>query len=720
MNILQKLTQEFNIQMWQVENTVKLIDEGNTIPFIARYRKEATGELDDQLLREMADRLSYLRSVEQRREEIIRLIDEQGKLTDQLKAGIEKAEKLTELEDIYRPYRPKRRTRATIAKEKGLEGLADLIFAQDLYEGNIDDICAPYINAEKEVNTTDDALAGAMDIIAETVSDNADFRKFIREFTFNKGVITSAATGMEGTEKKRDVYQMYHDFSEPVAKAAHHRILALNRGEKEGFLSVKIEVDQQGITDYMKKQLIPEKRSITSEYVELAAEDAYKRLIAPSIENEIRNMLTDDAQEGAIKLFSENLKNLLLQPPIKDKVVLGLDPAYRTGCKIAVTDATGRVLDTGVVFPTPPQSRVDEAKAKLKHLIAKHNVELIAIGNGTASRESEIFVAELIKEIDRKVFYLIVNEAGASVYSASKLAAEEFPDYDVSQRSAVSIARRTQDPLAELVKIEPKSIGVGQYQHDMNQKRLDSALGGVVEDCVNSVGVDLNTASPSLLSYISGINGAMAKNIALFRENEGKFKSRKQLMKVPKLGQKTFEQCAGFLRITDGDNILDNTSVHPESYEAAKKLLEITGYTLEDVKNNRLDGLRGKVMEKADELAGQCNVGVPTLRDIAAELLKPGRDPRSELEPPRLLKDVMDIRDLKPGMILTGTVRNVMDFGAFVDIGVHQDGLVHVSQLSNKYVKHPMDVVAVGDIVRVKVLEIDVERNRISLTMRDF
>jgi uncharacterized protein len=720
MQILQKLSEEFNIKMWQVENTVKLIDEGNTIPFISRYRKEATGELDDQLLRKLHDRLSYLRSIELRKQEVKRLIDEQGKLTDELAAAIDKAEKLTEIEDIYRPYRPKRRTRATIAKEKGLEPLADLLFEQSLYEGNIDDICKPYINEENNVLTTEDALSGAMDIIAEIISDNADFRKFIREYTYNNGMISSRSTGQEETEKKRDVYQMYHDFSEPVRKAARHRILALNRGEKEGFLSVKIDVEPDGITNYLFKKLIPQKRSITSEYVEKAAVDAYTRLIAPSIENELRNLLTDDSQEGAIKLFAENLKNLLMQPPIKGKVVLGLDPAYRTGCKIAVVDETGRVLDTTVIFPTPPQNKVDESKTVIKALIIKHDVGLIAIGNGTASRESEMFIAELIKEIDRKVFYLVVNESGASVYSASELGAEEFPDFDVSQRSAVSIARRTLDPLAEFVKIDPKSIGVGQYQHDMNQKRLGQALGAVVEDCVNNVGVDLNTASASLLSYISGINTAIAKNITSFRETEGKFKHRKQLLKVPKLGQKAFEQCAGFLRITDGDNILDNTSVHPESYEAAKKLLELTGYTLDDVKNKKLSGLYDKVMKNVDELAKQCGVGVPTLKDITEELLKPGRDPRDEIKPVQLLEGVMNIEDLKPGMILTGTVRNVMDFGAFVDIGVHQDGLVHISRLSDKFVKHPTDIVSVGDIVQVKVLDIDIDRKRISLSMRDF
>ncbi|MDD3766977.1 MAG: Tex family protein [Eubacteriales bacterium] len=718
MDIIAQLAKEFNLRAGQVENTVGLIDEGNTIPFIARYRKEVTGELDDQILRALYDRLSYLRSMQARKEEVKRLIDEQGKLTEELALAIDKAEKLTEIEDIYRPYRPKRRTRATIAKEKGLEPLADLVLAQQLKEGNIDDICAPYIDAEKGVESTDDALAGAMDIIAEMVSDNADFRKFIREYTFSHGIIVSKTTNKEETEKKRDVYQMYHDFSEPVRKIAQHRVLALNRGEKEEFLTVKIEVDEAGVLEKLNSEMIANPRSITSEYVELAIADGYKRLIAPSIENEIRNMLTDEAQEGAIKLFSENLKNLLLQPPIKDMVVLGLDPAYRTGCKLAVVDSTGRVLDTTVIYPTPPQNKVEEAKAAVKKLIEKHGVSLIAIGNGTASRESEIFISELLKEIEQKVYYMVVSEAGASVYSASQLAAEEFPDFDVSQRSAVSIARRVQDPLAELVKIDPKAIGVGQYQHDMNQKRLGEALGGVVEDCVNSVGVDLNTASPSLLSYVSGVNATVAKNIVSFREAEGKFISRSQLKKVPKLGPKAFEQCAGFLRITDGDNILDNTSVHPESYAAAKKLLELTGYTLEDVKNSNLKGLKDKVAGNIAELAKECGVGVPTLRDIVDELLKPGRDPRDEIEPPQLLTDVLSMEDLKEGMILQGTVRNVIDFGAFVDIGVHQDGLVHISQLSDKYVKHPMDVVSVGDVVTVKVLEVDVERKRISLSMR--
>ena len=719
MDINTRLAAEFNIKLHQVENTVKLIDEGNTIPFIARYRKEVTGSLDDQLLRNLNDRLVYLRNMEERKEEIKRLIDEQGKLTEELVLAIDTCEKLTELEDIYRPYRPKRRTRATIAKEKGLEPLAEIIMAQNIYEGNIDEICAPFIDAEKEVNTTEDALAGAMDIIAEEVSDNADYRKFIRIYTMRNGTISSKATNKEETEKKRDVYQMYHDFTEPLKAIARHRVLALNRGEAEEFLSVKIEVEPDGIIAHLNKQLIPEKRSITTEYVELAAADAYKRLIMPSIENELRNQLTDNAQEGAMKIFSENLKNLLLQAPIKNKVVLGYDPGYRTGCKLAVVDGTGRVLDIGVIYPTPPTTpqKIEDAKKKVSALIDKHKVDIISIGNGTASKESEIFIAGLIKETGSKAVYIMTSESGASVYSASKLAAEEFPDFDVSQRSAVSIARRIQDPLAELVKIDPKSIGVGQYQHDMNQKRLSEALGGVVEDCVNSVGVDLNTASPSLLSYISGINGTIAKNIVVYREENGKFKNRSQLKKVAKLGPKAFEQCAGFLRITDGDNILDNTSVHPESYDAAKELIETLGFTMADIGTKDFINKLEKVNK--DEVAAKLGIGVPTLNDIISELKKPGRDPRDEVAPPVLRTDVMDMNDLKPGMIMDGTVRNVIDFGAFVDIGVHQDGLVHISQISTKYIKHPMEAVSIGDVVKVKILDVDVAKKRISLTMKD-
>ena len=718
MDINKRLAAEFDIKLHQVENTVKLIDEGNTIPFIARYRKEATGALDDQLLRSLYDRLVYLRGMEERKEEIKRLIDEQGKLTEELVLAIDSCEKLTELEDIYRPYRPKRRTRATIAKEKGLEPLAQIIVAQEICEGSIDEVCAPFIDAEKEVNTTEDALAGAMDIIAEEVSDNADYRKFIRLYTIRNGVISSKATNKEETEKKRDVYQMYHEFSEPVKSVARHRILALNRGEAEEFLTVKIEVEPDGIINHLNSQLVAEKRSITTEYVELAAADAYKRLIMPSIENEVRNQLTDTAQEGAMKIFSENLKNLLLQAPIKNKVVLGFDPGYRTGCKLAVVDGTGRVLDVGVIYPTPPTTpqKIEDAKKKVSGFINKYNVDIVSIGNGTASKESEIFIANLIKETGSKAVYVMTSEAGASVYSASKLAAEEFPEFDVSQRSAVSIARRLQDPLAELVKIDPKSIGVGQYQHDMNQKRLSEALGGVVEDCVNSVGVDLNTASPSLLSYISGINGTIAKNIVAYREENGVFTSRAQLKKVAKLGPKAFEQCAGFLRITDGKNILDNTSVHPESYEATEKLIELLGCTKNDIGTKDFNAKLEKVNK--DEYAQKLGIGVPTLADIIKELQKPGRDPRDEVAPPVLRTDVMDMNDLKPGMVMTGTVRNVIDFGAFVDIGVHQDGLVHISQISEKYIKHPMEAVAIGDVVKVKILDVDVAKKRISLTMK--
>lgn len=719
MDINKRLAEEFNIKLHQVENTVKLIDEGNTIPFIARYRKEATGSLDDQLLRNLNDRLVYLRNMEERKEEIKRLIDEQGKLTEELVLAIDTCEKLTELEDIYRPYRPKRRTRATIAKEKGLEPLAEIILAQNIYEGNIDEICAPFLDEEKEVKNTEDALSGAMDIIAEGISDNADYRKFIRIYTMRNGTISSKATNKEETEKKRDVYQMYHEFSEPLKAIARHRVLALNRGEAEEFLSVKIEVEPDGIIEHLNGQLVAEKRSITSQYVELAVADAYKRLIMPSIENELRNQITDNAQEGAMKIFSENLKNLLLQAPIKNKVVLGYDPGYRTGCKLAVVDGTGRVLDVGVIYPTPPTTpaKIEDAKKKVSNLINKHNVDIISIGNGTASKESEIFIAGLIKETGSKAVYIMTNESGASVYSASKLAAEEFPDYDVSQRSAVSIARRIQDPLAELVKIDPKSIGVGQYQHDMNQKRLSEALGGVVEDCVNSVGVDLNTASPSLLSYISGINGTIAKNIVTYREENGKFKNRSQLKKVAKLGPKAYEQCAGFLRITDGDNILDNTSVHPESYDAAKELIAALGYTMNDIGKKEFNNKLEKVNK--DEVSAKLGIGVPTLNDIINELQKPGRDPRDEVAPPVLRTDVMDMKDLKPGMIMDGTVRNVIDFGAFVDIGVHQDGLVHISQISNKYIKHPMEAVSIGDVVKVKIIDVDLNKKRISLSMKD-
>ncbi|MEG6612603.1 Tex family protein [Pseudoclostridium thermosuccinogenes] len=713
-DIINQLIHEFNLKPFQVQNAVKLIDEGNTIPFIARYRKEATGELNDQVLRELHERLVYLRNLEERREDVRRLIDEQGKLSPEVSEALDKAVSLQEIEDIYRPYKPKRRTRATVAKEKGLEPLAQIIYAQKIKSGSIYDIAAPYVNPEKGVNTVEDALNGAMDIIAEDISDNAEYRKAIRDMFFKSGVIVSKAKKEEDS-----VYRMYYDFKEPVSRIAKHRILALNRGEKEEFLQVKIDVPTEQIINYLKARVVGKNVSVTSEYVARAAEDSYERLIAPSIEREVRNELTEAAEEQAMKVFAENLRNLLLQPPVKGHVVMGLDPAYRTGCKIAVIDETGKVLDTTVVYPTPPQNKVEESKKVLKHLIEKHKVDLISIGNGTASKESEIFIADMLKEIDRKIYYMVVSEAGASVYSASKLGAEEFPDFDVAQRSAVSIARRLQDPLAELVKIDPKAIGVGQYQHDMNQKRLGETLGGVVEDCVNNVGVDLNTASPSLLSYVSGINATLAKNIVEYREKNGKFRNRKELKNVKKLGEKAFEQCAGFLRIPDGDNILDNTSVHPESYEAARKLLEIMGYTLEDVKNKNLGDLKQKVEKKGIAVvAEEVGVGMPTLTDIINELLKPGRDPRDELPKPILLTDVMHIEDLKPGMVVTGTVRNVADFGAFVDIGVHQDGLVHISELSDRYVRNPMEVVSVGDIVKVRILDVDVQRKRISLSMK--
>lgn len=713
-DILSRLSQELSIRPSQVENTVRLIDEGNTIPFIARYRKEVTGGLDDQVLRELFGRLTYLRNLETRREEVRRLISEQEKLTEEISLSLDKAETLQEIEDIYRPFKPKRKTRASIAREKGLEPLAVTIYAQKDINGDVMELAARFIDSEKGVETAEEALQGAMDIIAETISDNAEYRRIIRELTFRHGIIKTSAKKEEDSP-----YRMYYDFEEHVLKIAPHRVLAINRGEKEGFLSVKLEAPETRILDWLKGKTLSETGSVFSEIIEKTAEDAYYRLIAPSIENEIRASLTETASEQAIKVFSENLRNLLLQPPVKGKVVLGLDPAYRTGCKLAVVNELGSVLDTGVIYPTPPQNKVEEAAETLKKLIIKHNVDIIAIGNGTASRESEIFVTGVIKTLDKKVRYIIVNEAGASVYSASKLGAEEFPQFDVSLRSAVSIARRLQDPLAELVKIDPKAIGVGQYQHDMNQKRLGEALSGVVESCVNSVGVDLNTASPSLLSYVAGINSTIAQNIVDYREINGAFKSRKELLKVKKLGEKTFLQCAGFLRIPGAENILDNTSVHPESYEACKKLLELTNHTMEDIGEGRLSNLR-KETEKIgfDKVAEIIGVGVPTLKDIIDELLKPGRDPRDELPPPLLSEDVLEISDLKPGMVLNGTVRNVVDFGAFVDIGVHQDGLVHISELSENFVRNPMDVVSVGDIVKVRVSEVDPKRKRISLSMK--
>ncbi|NLB79094.1 MAG: RNA-binding transcriptional accessory protein [Clostridiaceae bacterium] len=713
-DILTRLARELSIRQSQVDSTVKLIDEGNTIPFIARYRKEVTGGLDDQVLRELHDRLVYLRNLENRKEEVRRLIEAQEMLTDEISGSLNKAETLQEIEDIYRPFKPKRRTRASIAREKGLEPLAVIIYSQKLIQGDINAVASKYIDEEKGVKTVEEAIQGAMDIIAETISDNAEYRRAVRELTFKDGVIITSAKKEEDSP-----YRMYYDFKEPVYKIAPHRILAIDRGEKEEFLSVKLEAPEARIVDWLKGRTLSRSGSIFSEIIEKAIEDAYKRLIAPSIENEIRGGLTEAASEQAIKVFSENLRNLLLQPPVKGKTVLGLDPAYRTGCKLAVVNEIGRVLHTGVIYPTPPQNKVIEATATLKALIEKHDVEIIAIGNGTASRETEIFTAGVIKTINKKVRYMVVSEAGASVYSASKLAAEEFPEFDVSLRSAVSIARRLQDPLAELVKIDPKAIGVGQYQHDMNQKRLGGALSGVVESCVNSVGIDLNTASPSLLSYVAGVNSTVANNIVEYRESNGGFKMRKELMKVKKLGEKAFEQCAGFLRISEGNNILDNTSVHPESYVACKELLKLTGHTLEDVKDKKLGMLKEEVLKLGNEkVASLIGVGVPTLNDIVNELLKPGRDPRDELPPPLLSEDVLDMADLKPEMILDGTVRNVVDFGAFVDIGVHQDGLVHVSELCDRFVRSPMEVVSVGDIVMVRVLEVDAKRKRISLSMK--
>lgn len=713
--IIDILTEEFSLKKWQIENTIELIDDGNTIPFIARYRKEKTGSLNDEILRTLSDRLSALRSLEDRKSEVTRLIDEQGKLTDELIHDISEAKTVSELEDIYRPYRPKRRTRAIIARERGLEPLAKLILKQDIFNGSMTEYAQKYIDKEKGVENEQDALNGAMDIIAEEISDNANFRKHIKEVTRREANIVTKAAKDEDS-----VYRLYYDFSEPLKKLAHHRLLAVNRGEKEGFLRVSFDMDEQKILNYLERELIPKKESITSEYVRAAIADSYKRLIAPSVENEIRSLMTEEAQEASIKVFSQNLSGLLLQPPVRNHIVLGFDPGYRTGCKTAVVDETGKVLDTGIVYCTLPNHDKDKAKKILKDMIDRNHVDLISIGNGTASKESEIFIAELIKELPQKVCYVMTNEAGASVYSASKLASEEFPQYDVALRSAVSIARRVQDPLAELVKIDPKSIGVGQYQHDMNQKRLGEALGGVVESCVNSVGVDLNTASPSLLSYIAGINKTVAKNIAVYREEHGRFQSRRELLKVPKLGNKAFEQCAGFLRIADGDNVLDNTSVHPESYKAAEKLLNELGYTENDVINGNISDIKER-MKKLDlhDLTDKLGIGEITLKDIADSLLKRGRDPRDELPQPVLRSDILSMEDLKPDMILTGTVRNVIDFGAFVDIGVHQDGLVHISQICDRYIKHPTDVLSVGDVVKVKVLEVDPAKKRISLSMKN-
>ncbi len=795
MDIIQKIKEELQVEKWQVEAAVKLIDEGNTIPFISRYRKEVTGSLNDEQLRNLDERLTYLRSLEDKKEQVLKSIEEQGKLTDELKEKILAAQTLVVVEDLYRPYRPKRKTRASIAKEKGLEPLAEYILRQDATEPVLTE-AAKYVSDEKEVKTPEEALQGAQDIIAEMISDDADHRLYIRNITVEEGIVTSTAKD----EKAQSVYEMYYNFEEPVKKIAGHRVLALNRGEAEKVLTVKVNAPEERILRYLEKKLITRENEYTMPVIRAAVEDSYDRLIAPAIEREIRNDLTEKAEDGAINVFGKNLEQLLLQPPIAGKVVLGWDPAFRTGCKLAVVDATGKVLDTKVIFPTAPQNKVEEAKAELKKLIKKYNVDLISVGNGTASRESEQVIVELLKELDRPVQYVIVNEAGASVYSASKLATEEFPNFDVGQRSAASIARRLQDPLAELVKIDPKSIGVGQYQHDMNQKKLSDALNGVVEDSVNKVGVDLNTASASLLEYVSGINKTIAKNIVDYRENNGRFVSRKQLLKVPKLGPKAYEQCAGFLRILDGKNPLDATSVHPESYEAAEQLMAKLGLTMEDIKEAQKQAAAKKVSgkntaqaagqngannaaKKREEqkgktvrvhntntamgkalaaamggvtfdhsaetsakktaaaaqnaandakdisglekriknkklLAEELGIGEITLTDILKELEKPGRDPRDDMPKPILRSDVLDMKDLKPGMILKGTVRNVIDFGVFVDIGVHQDGLVHISQITDRYIKHPLEAVSVGDVVDVQVLTVDAAKKRIGLTMK--
>ena len=786
MDIIRKLTEELKVERWQVEAAVKLIDEGNTIPFISRYRKEVTGSLDDEQLRNLFERLNYLRNLEEKKEQVLAGIEEQGKLDEELKAKILAAETLVVVEDLYRPYRPKRRTRASVAKEKGLDGLAEFILAQET-RVPLEEEAAKYVSEEKGVESAAQALQGAKDILAEAISDEADYRIYIRNITFEEGKISSTAKD----EKAASVYEMYYAYEEPLKKAAGHRILALNRGEKEKFLTVKIEAPEERILRFLEKKVITKENPVTGPVLQEVAADSYNRLIAPAIEREIRNELTEKAEDGAISVFGKNLEQLLMQPPIAGKVVLGWDPAFRTGCKLAVVDATGKVLDTKVIYPTAPQNKVAEAKAELKRLIKKYGISLISVGNGTASRESEQIIVDLIRELDVPVQYIIVNEAGASVYSASKLATEEFPNFDVGQRSAASIARRLQDPLAELVKIDPKSIGVGQYQHDMNQKKLGEALNGVVEDCVNKVGVDLNTASASLLEYISGISKTIAKNIVDYREANGRFTNRKQLLKVAKLGPKAFEQCAGFMRITDGDNPLDATSVHPESYEATMKLLDTLELSMEDVKKLQAEaktmkagrkqqaaapakpkpqkqvvirntntamgkalaaamgntalqeepgkngtvsgtgggkegaagskaaayGLDRRVKDK-EKMARELGIGVITLTDILKELEKPARDPREDMPTPILRSDVLDMKDLKPGMILKGTVRNVIDFGVFVDIGVHQDGLVHISQITERFIKHPLEAVSVGDIVDVKVLDVDLAKKRISLTMR--
>ena len=710
MNINKIIADELSIKLSQVDAAVKLIDEGNTIPFISRYRKEATGALNDEQLRNLYDRLTYLRNLEEKKATILSSIEEQGLLTDELKAQINDAMTMVVLEDLYRPYRPKRRTKASIAKEKGLEGLANIILLQ-MTKKPLNEEAKAYLNPEKEVNTIEDAINGAKDIIAENISDDADYRMWIRKYTFNNGSIVSKAKD----EKAESVYEMYYDYSEAVKKVPGHRVLAINRGEAEKVLTVKISVDEEQIIKYLESKVIVNNNENTVPQLKEAITDAFSRLIFPSIEREIRNELTEKAEDSAINVFGKNLEQLLLQPPVSGHVVLGWDPAFRTGCKLAVVDATGKVLDTTVIYPTAPQNKVEESKKTVKALINKYGISLISLGNGTASRESEVIIADIIKEADSHVEYAIVNEAGASVYSASKLATEEFPNFDVGQRSAASIARRIQDPLAELVKIDPKSIGVGQYQHDMNQKKLSNALTGVVEDCVNKVGVDLNTASAALLEYISGINKTLAKNIVEYRETNGRFKNRKQLLKVPKLGPKAYEQCAGFLRILNGENPLDATSVHPESYEITNKLLDKLGFSVSDIKT----GLKlSDMIKDKKKLSSELSVGELTLSDILKELEKPGRDPREDSPKPALRSDVLSLEDLREGMILKGTIRNVIDFGAFVDIGVHQDGLVHISQICEQYIKHPLEKVSVGDIVEVKVLSIDMAKKRIALTMR--
>ena len=727
MDIIQKIREELNVEKWQVEAAVKLIDEGNTIPFISRYRKEVTGSLNDEQLRNLDERLTYLRNLEEKKVQVTQSIEEQGKLTEELRKKIEDAQTLVVVEDLYRPYRPKKKTRASIAKEKGLEGLAEYILLQNATE-DLSMEASKYINEEKEVKSCEDAIAGAKDIIAEMISDEADYRSYIRNATFQEGRIISSVKD----EKTESVYEMYYNYEEQVNKVAGHRVLALNRGEKEKILTVKIEAPVERILRYLETKIIKGNNIYTKTILQDTLQDSYNRLIAPAIEREIRNELTGKAEDGAISVFGKNIEQLLLQPPITGKIVLGWDPAFRTGCKLAIVDETGKVLDTKVIFPTAPQNKVEEAKTELKRLIKKYNVSLISVGNGTASRESEQVIVDLIKELNTPVQYVIVNEAGASVYSASKLATEEFPNFDVGQRSAASIARRFQDPLAELVKIDPKSIGVGQYQHDMNQKKLGESLNGVVEDSVNKVGVDLNTASASLLGYISGISKTIANNIVNYREKNGRFRSRKELLKVEKLGPKAYEQCAGFLRILDGKNPLDATSVHPESYDATMKLLEKLGMNMDDVKdlqkkaanekkNSAIKSSSSSLLNCVDDkkkMANELGIGELTLTDILKELEKPARDPRDDMPLPILRSDVMDMEDLKPGMILKGTVRNVIDFGAFVDIGVHQDGLVHISQITDRFIKHPLEAVSVGDIVDVQVMSVDIPKKRIALTMK--